>query len=95
VRRPRGGWRAITFTSGRTQLAKLVALSRVLGRLGAATTVPLRTGCLLVAQTTPGPEADCPATLPRPGPVPARPQAPQRPLDPEMTSPDREALWRH
>jgi hypothetical protein len=75
VHRPRGGWRVITFASGRTQLAKLAALSRVLGRLGAATTVPLR-GCLLVAQTSPGPDSTVPALLPRPGPAPACPQAP-------------------
>jgi hypothetical protein len=75
VRRPRGGWRAITFMSARTQLAKLMALWRALGRIGAATTVPLR-GCLLVAQTSPGPDSTVPALLPRPGPLPATPQGP-------------------
>ncbi len=68
IRRPRGGWRTITFDSGPTALAKIIGLASVLGRLSAATTVPLP-GCLLTAQQIPGSEANYPAALPRPGPA--------------------------
>ncbi len=78
VRRPRGGWRAITFASAPTAAGKLLGLCGVLNRLGAATTVPLRTGCVLAAQAVPGPDTTVPALLPRPGPArtPLAPNAP-------------------
>lgn len=78
VHRPRGTWRAIQFGSGPTTCSKLLGLTRVLDRLGAATTTVLPAAVVLAPQSFPGPETDIPATMPRPGPAvqPACPQAP-------------------
>jgi hypothetical protein len=76
VHRRRGGWRPYRFVSGPSRLAKLAALSEVLGRFGAAMTPAAPSGCLQVAQTAPGPAAEVPALLPRPGPSPLAPNAP-------------------
>ena len=76
VHRPRGGWRAITFTSGPGQLAKLFGLCGVLDRLGSATTQVVG-GVLAVAQVTSGPAVPV-ALVPRAGPAacPITPHAP-------------------
>jgi hypothetical protein len=66
VRKPHGGWRSITFESGRGQLAKLLGLCGVLDRIGSATAAVVR-GRLLVAQVAPGPEVGS-QVVPRAGP---------------------------
>lgn len=67
VHRRRGGRRAITFDSGCMQLAKLLGLAGVLGRIGSATTTVVG-GQLVAAQLVPCTEGGTPAA-PRDGPV--------------------------
>jgi len=67
VRKRHGGGRTIRFDSGPTRLAKLLGLASVLGRLGAATTVPLAGDCL-TAQVTATVD-DATPLVPRAGPA--------------------------